>query len=129
MRYAPRLSSHAWRRLFISPLCLADVCFSFWPALLFVLQNCEYELCPDGIEYRVASKNLVRLIWAERPRTVLMIKKPGDKEISRVSVAASEGLTRTRDGLRSRVVFVLELRCLPLLTLAIDGAVLWCTGL
>lgn len=76
-----------------SPLCddhcCCCFCFSVFSSCSHLAplrrsQNCEYELVTEGIEYRVTAKNLVRLVWEDRPRTVLIIKKPNDAEISGV---------------------------------------------
>jgi len=41
-------------------------------------------LCPDyQIKETPQSTNLVRLVWEESPKTILLIKKPGDDEITK----------------------------------------------
>mmetsp|Transcript_17108 Transcript_17108/g.25645 ORF Transcript_17108/g.25645 Transcript_17108/m.25645 type:complete len:736 (+) Transcript_17108:72-2279(+) len=46
-------------------------------------QKCYY-VCPDyRISHTTKSTNLVRLVWEERPKTVLIIKKPRDPEITK----------------------------------------------
>mmetsp|Transcript_616 Transcript_616/g.906 ORF Transcript_616/g.906 Transcript_616/m.906 type:complete len:326 (-) Transcript_616:1196-2173(-) len=48
-------------------------------------KECFY-LCPDyHVQEAPQSTNLVRLVWIDTPKRVLLIKKPGDPEIRRVA--------------------------------------------
>ena len=64
-------------------ICLCSVCLADAAPLLS--QECVYESC-ENIETQVLSQNLVRLVWVDRPTTILLIKKPGDPEATKVLI-------------------------------------------